>query len=402
MKYDLKKGYYWLDRMIIRAFDKDGNKHKILRIYVDKDFNISFKTYKHKNKFQIESWQETAERHRDRLLRLEQDALVTTKNLLNKYRDYKPYICHSSGKDSTVLSNIVRQINSDIPILFNNTTNESADTYKFIKQYNNVKTLNPKETFWQFLERENFIPTRFGRACCRIYKHGLTLDNLNHDEKYLLFMGMRNEESNTRSDYQTEHQFDYYPDNWMCGLPIRQWNELDIWLYTILKKLPINNIYKKGYARCGCTICGFRSNLEWIMTKYYFPNLVKRFSRLQENNFYAYERWIGLNCTLDEFINKGAWKGGQYRPEPTEEVIDEFTKYKGLDREIAKKYFNKTCKKCGKNIRQKDVIAMNIKFMGRNINEFYCKQCFKKIGNMDEKMWKHYVKSFKNDGCELF
>ena len=124
MKYDLKKGYYWLDRMIIRAFDKDGNKHKILRIYVDKDFNISFKTYKHKNKFQIESWQETAERHRDRLLRLEQDALVTTKNLLNKYRDYKPYICHSSGKDSTVLSNIVRQINSDIPILFNNTTNE--------------------------------------------------------------------------------------------------------------------------------------------------------------------------------------------------------------------------------------------------------------------------------------
>lgn len=55
LEEDLKEGYYWLDKMIIRAFDKQGNQHKILRIYVDKDFSISFKKYKTKE-FEIETW----------------------------------------------------------------------------------------------------------------------------------------------------------------------------------------------------------------------------------------------------------------------------------------------------------------------------------------------------------
>lgn len=401
MNYDLKEDYYWLDRMIIKAYDKQGNIHKILRIYVDDDFNISFKKYKTKP-FEIESWQETAIRHKDRILQLEQDSIAITKQLLNKYKDYTPYICHSGGKDSTVLCNIVRQVNPDIPILFNNTSNESADTYKFIKAYDNVRTLNPKEGFWQYLKRENFVPSRLARSCCNIYKHDLTLDNLNHDEKYLMFMGMRNAESRTRSDYQTEHQFDYYPDNWMCGLAIRQWTELDIWLYIILKDLPINNIYKYGYSRCGCVVCAFRSNFEELLTRYYFPKQVERFNKVQKSNFFAHERWIGLNCTLDEFMNKGAWKGGQYRTEPNDEVISEFAEYKGLDKDVAKKYFNKTCCECDKNIRQKDVIAMNLKFLGRGIDRFYCKKHLQEKLNMDNKQWNKYVEEFKSQGCSLF
>ena len=74
MEYDLKEGYYWLDRMIIKAFDKQGNQHKILRIYVDKDFSISFKKYKTKE-FEIETWQDTVNRHKNRLLKLEDESL---------------------------------------------------------------------------------------------------------------------------------------------------------------------------------------------------------------------------------------------------------------------------------------------------------------------------------------
>ena len=85
MNYDLQEGYYWLDRMIIRAFDKQGKEHKILRIYVDDDFNISFKDYKTRP-FKMESWQETAIRHKDRILQLEQDSIAITKQLLNKYK----------------------------------------------------------------------------------------------------------------------------------------------------------------------------------------------------------------------------------------------------------------------------------------------------------------------------
>lgn len=401
LEEDLKEGYYWLGRMIIRAFDKQGNQHKILRIYVDKDFNISFKKYKTKE-FEIETWQDTVNRHKNRLLKLEDESLQITRELLNKYDGYSPYICHSGGKDSVVLNNIVRQINPNIPILFNNTSNESVDTYKFIKSQDNVRILNPKEGFWQYLKRENFVPSRLARACCTIYKHGLTLDNLNKDEKYLLFMGMRNEESNNRSNYQTEHQFDYYPDNWICGLPIRKWTELDIWLYIIMKNLQFNNIYRLGFSRCGCLICPYRNNLEELITRKYFPKHIERFNEVQKSYFFEHERWIGLNCTLDEFMNKGAWKGGQYRPEPNDEVISEFAEYKGLDKDMAKKYFNKACCVCNKNIRQKDVIAMNLKFLGRGIDRFYCKKHLQEKLNMDNKQWNKYVEEFKNQGCSLF
>lgn len=401
LEYDLQEGYYWLDRMIIRAFDRQGNEHKIIRIYVDDDFNITFKKYKIED-FEIEKWEDTAERYRDRLLKLESQSMETIKCLLGKYDNHKPYICHSGGKDSTVLCNIVRQADSNIPILFNNTSNESIDTYNFIRSYDNVRMLHPKEGFWQYLKRENFIPSRLARSCCSLYKHNLTSENLDHDRNYLLFMGMRNQESNNRKNYQTEHQFDYYPKKWMCGLPIRQWTELDIWLYIIMRNLPINNIYKYGYARCGCLVCPYRNDLEEIITRYHFPKQIERFARVQKSYFFEHERWIGLNCTLDEFMNKGAWKGGQYREDPTDEVITEFAEYKRIRKDVAEQFFNKKCCKCGRNIRQKDIIAMNLKFLGRQTSKFHCKKHLQELLNISNEQWNKYLEEFKSQGCELF
>ena len=407
--YNLKEGYYWLDRMIIRALDIEGNEHKIVRIHVDKDFEVTFSDYPNEEQdFEIESWKDTALRHKERLLKLESKSIEDVKMLLEKFKDNNKYICHSGGKDSTVLNHVVRKVDSGIPILFNNTSNESAETYKLIKSLDNVRTLNPKEGFWQYIKRTNFVPSRMARSCCGLYKHDLTSDNLNHDEKYLLFMGMRNAESNTRSGYETIHSFDYYPEDWTCGLAIRKWKELDIWLYIILNDLRFNDIYRMGYSRCGCIVCGFRSNLEELMTTHFFPKTMNRFETVQENNFLAHERWIGLHCTLDEFKNKGAWKGGLYRPEPTQEVIQEFADYKGLDYDIAEKFFSRKCKICDKNIRQKNVLAMNLKYLGRNAGDILCKTHLQehlseikgsKFTNQD---WKDAIKDFESDGCELF
>ena len=51
-----------MDRQIIKAYDKQGNIHKILRVYTDDNLNISFKQYE-KEEFKIESWNETIERN---------------------------------------------------------------------------------------------------------------------------------------------------------------------------------------------------------------------------------------------------------------------------------------------------------------------------------------------------
>ena len=50
-----------------------------------------------------------------------------------------------------------------------------------------------------------------------------------------------------------------------------------------------------------------------------------------------------MNCTIDEYILK-AWTGGVYRPEPTDDVIQEYAQYNELDENIAEKYFNRYCR----------------------------------------------------------
>lgn len=368
-----------------------------MRLKIDDDLNIIYKLYKQEN-FDVESWNDTIIRYINRLNNLEKESLNIINDILNKYKTYIPLICHSGGKDSTVLYELVRKI-KNVKVMFNNTSNESADTYKYIKSLTNYFIANPKEGFWQLLKRENFIPSRFARACCNIYKHKLTLDNLNPNEKYLLFMGIRNEESNTRSEYQYEHQFNYYPEGWICGLPIRKWTELDVWLYIIKNNINFNKIYRYGYSRCGCIICPYRTKLEDALTKYHFPKQVERFKNMQKSNFFAYQRWTNLNCTLSEFI-KFAWKGGKVRDNPTKEVIKEFADFKGISVELAERYFNQNCE-CGNHVND-IAIGLNMKLYGRNIKKFKCLKCLASDLGKKQKELKQLAKEFKNQGCNLF
>lgn len=91
-----------------------------------------------------------------------------------------------------------------------------------------------------------------------------------------------------------------------------------------------------------------------------------------------------------------------FREEPTEETIKEFADYSNLDFHIAKKYFSHICKDCGKKIKSKEVLAMNMKFYGRQTTKFYCKKHLKEKLNITEEEWKNYVSIFKEQGCSLF
>ena len=91
------------------------------------------------------------------------------------------------------------------------------------------------------------------------------------------------------------------------------------------------------------------------------------------------------------------------RPEPTEEVVTEFMEHKGLDNyDTALQYFNKTCEVCGRNVRQNDVLAMNLKLLGRTTNKIYCKKHLKELNGMSNEDWDNTVADFKRQGCALF
>ena len=213
---------------------------------------------------------------------------------------------------------------------------------------------------------------------------------------------MRNEESVNRSKYETEWKNEKWGNrDWIGILPIRKWTEEDIWLYILWKGINFNPKYRKGYSRVGCAIaCPFYSKSTWILDKYWYPTMYARWHNILEEDFKNNYKWTRLNCTLEEYHT--CWNGGLLRTEPTEEVIKEFAEYKGLDIEIAKKYFNHTCKICNKKVNKKDEIAMNLKLLGRNIDTYYCKKHLMEFLDINKEQWNKYVKEFKESGCSLF
>jgi phosphoadenosine phosphosulfate reductase len=400
---DIVEGYYWLDRQIIKAYDKQGTLQKIARLSIDDNLEITYKKYKNNyERRDLLSWQETIQLKSERLRRLEIDSIELIKNTINeqRYNNYQSAVLYSGGKDSTVTKYLVENI-IKTEIIFSNTSLDCADTYKHIKQIKDIQIINPDEGFYKWIYK-NIIPTRFSRGCCTYFKEGSMIQKLDANEKYLFFMGMRNEESAQRSNYTDQWKNEKWGDRvWQGILPIRTWTEEDIWLYIFWKGLDFNTKYRKGYARVGCAIaCPFYTKSTWVLDKYWYPKAYNRWHNILEKDFVDNAKWTRLNCTTKEYHM--CWNGGLLRPEPTEEVIQELADHKGIEIKVAEKYFNHICKVCGKKVNKNNEIAMNLKLLGRNIADYFCKKHLMEFLEIDKDQWNTYVKDFKMQGCDLF
>lgn len=323
---------------------------------------------------------------------------------MNDYSDYDKYILTSTGKDSMVTLDLVHRVDSNIPVVFNNTSLDCADTYRMVKVHKDWIITNPKEGFYQYCKTHHYIPNRVSRGCCTMYKEGNSIEFFGNIQKLIQFMGVRNDESAKRADREDiSHNPKWGDKQWYGCLPIRKWSELDVWLYIFKYDIETNSKYRKGYHRAGCAIaCPYTTKYTWALDKYWYPKMRNRWETILREDFTQDMRWAKLNCTIDEYVLNG-WNGGLYRPEPTDEVINEFMKYKGItDKNVALQYFNKTCCECGKNVRQNDVLAMNLKMNGRNTNKIYCKKCLMKELGMSKEEWDNNVADFKAQGCVLF
>lgn len=406
---DVKEGYFWLDRLIIKGFDKQGNVHKFYKVKVSEDLEtvqvVKPKKYENIADVNLASWNDLIELNKKHLQEIEGKSLQLIQDKMEKYKEYTPLIPMSMGKDSMLTSHLVRELFPDVKAIFNNTTLDCADVYRMVKEFPNCEIMNPKEGFYQYIRSGYLIPTRFTRFCCRIFKTGVMVSKLDHNYPYLLFMGMRNEESNTRSNYKDEIINPEWGNTcWRGILPIREWRELDVWLYLFWKNIKINPKYKKGYSRVGCNIaCPFYAKSTWILDKYWYPKQYDRWRNILKKDFINSQKWIIMNCTLKEYLTQ-AWSGGVFRDEPTQEVINEFCEYTGISPDIADQYFNKYCDSCEKKkrIKEKEVLSMNMKMHGRNTNKFYCKKCLMKEFKWTSEEWNKQIDLFKQQGCALF
>lgn len=404
----IEEGYYWFENNLIKAFTPDGVLHKLYRIKTDDNLNITYKKHKgfvEAGETKFETWLETAERIKHDIHSLVDESLAVIESVCNQYKDFDMYCLTSTGKDSVVTLDLVRKKIPCIKIMFNNTSLDVADTYKIVKSHPEWIITNPKEGFYNYISRLNYIPSRVSRGCCTLFKEHQSTRYFEQNDikKVVHFMGVRNQESLKRADRQfIEHNPKWSNPNWISCLPIRKWSDLDIWSYIFMNNLDINPKYKKGYGRVGCGIaCPYQYPFLWALDKYWYPNLYNRWHNILEDNFVKNESWTRLNCTKEEYHK--CWSGSLYRPEPTKEVVAEFMKFKGIkDEQVALKYFNKICCECGKNVRHSDVVAMNLKFLGRGSDSIYCKKCLCKKINIQSDKWDEYIRDFKYQGCDLF
>lgn len=397
-------------------------------INITKDYSKKFIDYTQKK------LDELIKIYNETLTNLEINSIDKTVEYVLDHPDHKYVINHSGGKDSTVAYVIwlkaLKILETEHPeiydnleweINFSNTSNESADTYKYIKTLPKEKLhiLNPKIGFYQWITKikNYFIPSVMVRNCCSTYKEGQINKYYNKKESITMVLGMRKYESAKRASYDYIMDCNYIrnvlkktpniPETWIKFNPIVEWRDEEIWLYILREKLEYNNQYNVGFNRCGCLICPYQSDYIDLLIEKHYPSQWSRWIRILEKNYELTDVANRLKWTLEEWL-QGKWKQGTsveqdiIQKKPTKENIKRLADVKGITEDIAIKYFNRKCS-CKKKLNP-DEIALNLKLYGRemDLEKLQCKNCFCKSNNISKKEYVNMVHEFRNSGCNLF
>lgn len=253
--------------------------------------------------------------------------IAKTKRRIQEWIDYfgedKVYISFSGGKDSTVLLDLVRQINPNIPAVFIDTGLEYPETKDFVKTIDNVVLLKPKMSFKQVIEQygypmvskeqSNYLddirnstekmkirrlegdskgrfklskkwyylvdaPFKVSHRCCNIMKKE-PAKRYEKETGRVPFIGTLAEESSLRQQSYLKTGCNAFESKRPISTPLGFWKEQDVLKYIYDNKLIINKaygdvIYKYGiYSttkcdRTGCIYCGFGVHLEKEPNRY--------------------------------------------------------------------------------------------------------------------------------------
>ncbi|HJG96995.1 MAG TPA: phosphoadenosine phosphosulfate reductase family protein [Romboutsia timonensis] len=396
------------------------------------NYQINIKKYEkpiHKN-YTLEEEYEVA---REQLEAKVKQSIQMTKEYTLKNLDKKIFVSISGGKDSDVMKHIVdiafnelreEGINVDYNLIAFNTSNDTAETYKHLKQHHKMtkeNIISPEVGFYQWIvdKKNYFTPTRFVRNCCSTYKEGQLTKIMGKKEDTLTFLGMRSPESVKRKDYDFDlneaqkkiGKKPNVPENWLRFLPIVKWTDAEVWLYILNRKMKYNDMYNKGFNRIGCFICPYQSDVVELLIKNHYPKQWKRWVDILAKGYEIYGVERRLKWDLLEWCEGGRWKSATSKEselttkKATTERVKELAELKGISEEMAVKYFKKECS-CGKKLNPTE-IAMFLKLTGIYENQednrqYLCKKCLSEFLGITTKEYKEKAIEFIQGGCELF
>ena len=396
------------------------------------NYQIDYKKYEkptHKNY----TWEEEYDLVEDQLETKVKKSIEMTKNYILEHANHKMFVSISGGKDSDVMKNIVdiafdelrsEGVNVDYNLIAFNTSNDTAETYRHLKQHHNMNKgniISPEVGFYQWITKKKnyFTPTRFVRNCCSTYKEGQLTKVMDKKEDTLTFLGMRSPESIKRKHYDFDLNLAQkkvgkkinVPENWLRFLPIVEWTDAEVWLYILNRKMKYNDMYNKGFNRIGCLICPYESDYVELLIKHYYPKQWKRWVDILSKGYEIYGVKRRLKWDLLEWCEGGKWKNATSKEselttkKPTPERIKQLAELKDISEEMAAKYFKRECS-CGKKLNPTEV-AMYLKLTGRyegveDSRQYLCKKCLCDLIKITSKEYKEMSIKFSEQGCELF
>ena len=174
----------------------------------------------------LQDYKSTLAINRPRLNALEDEAFQFVKSTVKRFPRRMLMVSFSGGKDSTVVSELVRRGlgRSDVLHVFGDTTLEDENTYRYVEEF---REQNPLVPFFEARAEHDFHdlvdeigpPSRVMRWCCTIFKAG-PINNLLQtlgNQKVLTFYGIRRDESTQRSKYHRVRGDDGEPHQRSCS-----------------------------------------------------------------------------------------------------------------------------------------------------------------------------------------
>lgn len=203
------------------------------------------------------------------------DKLPITKTIIARnLREYpgKTVVAWSGGKDSTLVLYLVRQLEPNVDVVFNNTGIEYPETVRFINELMVAWNLNlietkPKKTFWKCAEEFGFPDgtkrgSNKGRKdktphCCYYLKERPMLEEIRVHGWEVIFDGITAVESWIRMFNARDRGTCYFNKKWNIQKvhPILYWTEEEVFAFFESEGIPNNPLYSQGLRRVGCMAC---------------------------------------------------------------------------------------------------------------------------------------------------
>jgi len=242
---------------------------------------------------------------------LENEAISFIQTIVNEHPIRKPVVSFSGGKDSTVVSHIVRRALATDGVLhvFGDTTIEYPDTYEFVDELSKENYSPFKATNYgrNFIEMCNLLepPSRINAWCCSVFKAGpisSIMNTINGKNGVISFEGIRKRESNSRRNRERIY-INKKIVRQISAYPIHEWKDLEVWLYILTKRLEFNRAYRKGFSRIGCMYCPNNTAYNEYLLRINYSKEVQKWESFLLN----YAKKIGKEDPA-EYISSGAWK----------------------------------------------------------------------------------------------